>query len=108
MQAHLDAGKHKRAPEKKTLLDKAEREYSAKVTGERIPVPTVGFRDASSESEAVGLTSPLNMGWALGQEQNAVHTRTKEIPHGTVRHWRRAWKKGRPQRGVKRHTQSEG
>ena len=80
-------------PEKGTLLDKAEREYSAKVIGKRIPVPTVGFRDASSESEAVGLTSPLNMGWALGQEQNAVHTRTKEIPQGTVRHWRRAWKK---------------
>ena len=58
--------------EKGTLLDKAEREYSAKVIGERIPVPAVGFRDVSSESEAVVLTSPLNMGWALGQEQNAV------------------------------------
>ena len=35
LQAHLDAGRHKRAPEKETFFDKARRGYAAKIIGER-------------------------------------------------------------------------
>ena len=35
LQAHLDAGRHKRTLEKETLLDKVRRGYAAKIIGER-------------------------------------------------------------------------
>lgn len=43
------------------MLDKAKREYAAKITGERTRVLTVGFRPAASH----GAVAPLQTGWAL-------------------------------------------
>ena len=65
LQAHLDAGRHKRALEKETLFDKARRGYAAKIIGERTQVPTVGVCAGTSESTVAALHSPLEKGWAL-------------------------------------------
>jgi len=65
LQAHLDAGRHKRALEKETLFDKARRGYAAKIIGERTQVPTVGLCAGTSESTVADLHSPLEKGWAL-------------------------------------------
>lgn len=74
LQAHLDEGRHKYALEKETLLDKAKRGYAAKITGERIQVPT------SSLTWCSGPTSD-GMGTENSQEENHVFTGTKEIPY---------------------------
>ena len=65
LQGHLDAGRHKRALEKETLLDEARRRYAAKIIGERTQVPTVGLCAGTSESTGADLHSPLEKEWAL-------------------------------------------
>ena len=65
LQAHLNAGTHKRAIEKETLFDKARRGYAAKIIGERTQVPSVGLCAGISESTNADLLLPLEKGWAL-------------------------------------------
>ncbi|XP_078367668.1 uncharacterized protein LOC144651598 [Oculina patagonica] len=65
LQAHLDAGRHKYALQKETLFDKAKRGYAAKITGERVQVPTVEFHAVASEGAVGDFKFPPQMGWAL-------------------------------------------
>ena len=73
-EAHLDERRRKHALEKETLLDKAKRGYAAKITGERIQVPT------SILTWCSGPTSD-GMGIENSQEENHVFTGTEEIPY---------------------------
>ena len=63
MQRHLDCGKHVRALESETMLDKAVRGYAARLEGQFTSVPQFG--EDTTSTDAPARQSRLQMGWAL-------------------------------------------
>ena len=69
LQRHLDCGKHVRALESKTMLDKAVRGYAARLEGQFASVPQFGEDTISADAPA--RQSGLQMGWALRLTQTS-------------------------------------
>lgn len=69
LQKHLDCGKHVRALESETMLDKAIRGYAARLEGQFTSVPQFG--DNTTSTNAPARQSRLQMGWALKVAQTS-------------------------------------
>ncbi|CAH3167009.1 unnamed protein product [Porites lobata] len=69
LQRHLDCGKHVRALESETMLDKAVRGYAARLEGQFASVPQFGEDTISADAPA--RQSGLQMGWALRLTQTS-------------------------------------
>ena len=69
LQRHLDCGKHVRALESETMLDKAVRGYAARLEGQFTSVPQFG--EVTKSTDAPAQQSRLQMGWALKLAQTS-------------------------------------
>ena len=69
LQRHLDYGKHVRAQESETMLDKAVRGYAARLEGQFASVPQFG--EDITNADAPVRQSRLQMGWALKLAQTS-------------------------------------
>ena len=69
LQRHLDCGKHVRALESETMLDKAVRGYASRLDGRFTSVPQFGENAISADAPA--RQSGLQMGWALRPTQTS-------------------------------------
>ena len=69
LQRHLDCGKHVRALESETMLDKAVRGYASRLEGRFTSVPQFGVDTISADAPA--RQSGLQMGWALRLTQTS-------------------------------------
>ena len=69
LQRHLDCGRHVRALESETMIDKAVRGYAARLEGQFTSVPQ--FREDTTSTDAPARQSRLQMGWALKPAQTS-------------------------------------
>ena len=74
LQTHLDTGKHQMMLKQETLYDRAQREYSSKLTEGYSQIPSV---QVTVRAKNDGLPS-LPMGWALKTIKKKVHFTKKQ------------------------------